>query len=110
MPERVGGFDEIIDWSNVLSLGEQQRLIFSRLLIHKPGFVILDEVSSAMDEDNERQAYQALINSDVGFISVGHRSSLIPFHDCFLQLSNDTSWQYFTQQQYQQYRDNCHEQ
>ena len=42
LPFRVGdgdpvkGLDTIMDWSNMLSLGEQQRLAFGRLLVNRP--------------------------------------------------------------------------
>jgi putative ATP-binding cassette transporter len=98
--KRVGGFDQVIDWSNILSLGEQQRLIFSRLLIHKPSFCILDEVSSAMDEENEETVYRLLIESNIGFISVGHRSSLIPYHESILQFSLGSDWQFLSSEEY----------
>lgn len=45
--------DSIHDWSSVLSLGEQQRLAFARLLLSKPKLVLLDESTSALDEPNE---------------------------------------------------------
>ena len=41
------------DWASVLSLGEQQRLAFARLLLAKPTLVLLDESTSALDETNE---------------------------------------------------------
>lgn len=41
------------DWASVLSLGEQQRLAFARLLLAKPTLVLLDESTSALDEANE---------------------------------------------------------
>ncbi|WP_085247526.1 ABC transporter ATP-binding protein/permease [Gilliamella mensalis] len=37
------------DWSNRLSGGEQQRLMFARLLLNKPDLILLDEVTSALD-------------------------------------------------------------
>ena len=47
-----------MDWSNVLSMGEQQRLAFGRLLVHAPKqLVILDEATSALDVDNEALMY-----------------------------------------------------
>jgi len=38
-----GGFDAEQDWADVLSLGEQQRLTFARLLLNKPDYAILDD-------------------------------------------------------------------
>lgn len=45
--------DSTFEWSSVLSLGEQQRLAFARLLLSKPKLVLLDESTSALDEANE---------------------------------------------------------
>ncbi|WP_445245140.1 ABC transporter ATP-binding protein/permease, partial [Microcoleus sp. OTE_8_concoct_300] len=36
LPERLGGFDADLDWAEILSLGEQQRLAFARLLLTEP--------------------------------------------------------------------------
>ncbi|MBM4312487.1 MAG: ABC transporter ATP-binding protein/permease, partial [Deltaproteobacteria bacterium] len=52
LPERVGGFDAVLDWGQLLSLGEQQRLAFARLLLAKPAYAILDEATSALDGPN----------------------------------------------------------
>ncbi|XP_010260906.2 PREDICTED: ABC transporter D family member 2, chloroplastic [Nelumbo nucifera] len=50
---RLNGLDKTYEWSSVLSLGEQQRLAFARLLLSKPKLVLLDESTSALDEANE---------------------------------------------------------
>lgn len=50
---RFGSLDSTCEWSSVLSLGEQQRLAFARLLLSKPKLVLLDESTSALDEANE---------------------------------------------------------
>lgn len=50
---RFNGLDSVNEWSSVLSLGEQQRLAFARLLLSKPNLVLLDESTSALDEANE---------------------------------------------------------
>src|SRR5262249_21642383 len=36
--EKHGGLDAVRDWGKVLSLGEQQRIAFARVLISKPKF------------------------------------------------------------------------
>ena len=52
-----------MDWQDVLSLGEQQRLIFARLLLAKPRYAVLDEATSALDEKNEERLYKLLSES-----------------------------------------------
>ena len=85
--------DSTGDWSSILSLGEQQRLAFARVLLAKPPVAILDEATSALDSKNEKQMYSLLKSlSDTSFISVGHRSSLLKYHDEVLRLEGDTTW------------------
>jgi putative ATP-binding cassette transporter len=75
-------------WQQTLSGGEQQRLAFARVLLHRPDFVFLDEATSALDEATEAKLYDALIaelpNSAV--ISVAHKATLARFHDHTLDL------------------------
>jgi ABC-type ATPase involved in cell division len=40
--ERPGGLAAMEDWSDCLSIGEQQRLAFARLFVHNPAFAIID--------------------------------------------------------------------
>jgi ABC-type uncharacterized transport system fused permease/ATPase subunit len=75
------------DWSSILSLGEQQRLAFARVLLAKPPVAILDEATSALDAENESQMYALLRRlPDTAFVSVGHRTSLLGYHDDVLRL------------------------
>lgn len=87
-----GDFDRMMDWTNVLSLGEQQRLSFARLLLRKPFIAFLDEATSALDEPNEQHLYGLLRKSRVTFVSVGHRSTLKDYHDQLLMLNKDATW------------------
>jgi len=93
LDERFGGFDAEQDWADVLSLGEQQRLTFARLLLNKPKYAILDEATSALDLDNEERLYQHLQEKGTTFLSVGHRSTLANYHQSLLELSQDKTWQ-----------------
>ncbi|PSB31304.1 ABC transporter ATP-binding protein/permease [Stenomitos frigidus] len=92
LDERFGGFDAQRDWADVLSLGEQQRLTFARLLLQKPKYAILDEATSALDTPNEAGLYQNLQAIGTTFLSVGHRSTLTEYHQSVLELS-PTTWQ-----------------
>ncbi len=92
LDERLGGFDAKQDWADVLSLGEQQRLTFARLLLNKPGYAILDEATSALDLANEEQLYQQLKTLNTTFLSVGHRATLANYHHRILHLSQDKTW------------------
>ncbi|BAQ65396.1 ABC transporter ATP-binding protein/permease [Geminocystis sp. NIES-3709] len=90
---KFGGFEVNKDWGEVLSLGEQQRLVFARILINKPEYAILDEATSALDINNETNLYQHLLKTNTTFISVGHRESLKNYHQLLLKISEDKSWQ-----------------
>ncbi|CAM9272834.1 unnamed protein product, partial [Ectocarpus fasciculatus] len=83
------GLGAVRDWSDMLSLGEQQRLAFARLLYNKPTLAILDESTSALDLANEARMF-ALLDTLPGLsvVSVGHRPSLVPFHDTKLILAS----------------------
>ena len=90
----VGDLDRIDDWSRILSLGEQQRLAFARVLLVKPQWVFLDEATSALDEPREQEMYELLKKRLPGLsiVSVGHRSTLFAQHEEELHLTGDGSW------------------
>lgn len=112
---RFNGIDTICEWSSVLSLGEQQRLAFARLLLSRPTLVLLDESTSALDEANEvcdvsfnlyffnivaveqllkkifeyfqAHLYKQIENAGIAYISIGHRRSLFKYHNKVLRIS-----------------------
>ena len=100
LSEKVGGLDVELSWSDVLSLGEQQRLAFARLLLTKPSYAILDEATSALDVQNEKRLYQMLQQSDTTLVSVGHRPSLLKYHQQVLQLMGQSQWQVLSVEDY----------
>ncbi|KZL49777.1 ABC transporter [Nodularia spumigena CENA596] len=97
---KVDSFDTQVPWENILSLGEQQRLAFARLLLTRPSFTILDEATSALDLKNEGSLYQQLQETKTTYISIGHRESLFDYHQWVLELSQDSTWQLVTVQDY----------
>jgi putative ATP-binding cassette transporter len=90
--ERIGGFDIEVDWAKLLSLGEQQRIAFARVLLTKPRYVLLDEATSALDIPNEDNLYQLLADTSITMISVSHRPSTLKFHTHVLELLDDGRW------------------
>ena len=90
--ERVGGLETELNWIDVLSLGEQQRLGFARLFLNKPRYVILDEATSALDVDNEKLVYELLKSFQINYISVAHRPTVIPYHRYLLKLLGQGQW------------------
>ena len=81
-------------WSHVLSLGEQQRIAFARIFLQRPRWIFMDEATSALDEPAEATLYATLIRELPlsGIVSVGHRSSLIAFHESRLVLEGEGRW------------------
>ena len=93
LAERFGGLDVEKDWADVLSLGEQQRLAFARILINKPEYAILDEATSALDVQNEKSLYRHLQQTNTTYISVGHRPTLVEYHHILLRILNQDRWE-----------------
>ncbi len=90
--DRYPDLDVKQDWPRILSLGEQQRLAFGRLLLNAPRFAVLDEATSALDVKTEKHLYKLLEKRDLAVISVGHRPTLIEFHTSVLELVGDGKW------------------
>lgn len=83
--ERLG---ETARWDRTLSLGEQQRLAFARVLLHRPRWVFMDEATAALDEANQ-DAMMRLLQEELpgsAVVSIGHRPGLDRYHDRVLTL------------------------
>lgn len=102
LPTRIDNFDLEQPWEDILSLGEQQRLAFARILVNRPDFSILDEATSALDLTNEANLYQLLQQTGTTYISVGHRESLFNYHQWVLELLDESRWQLLPIEDYRQ--------
>ncbi|MCV2369929.1 ABC transporter ATP-binding protein/permease [Roseateles oligotrophus] len=89
---RFGGLNAELDWSRVLSVGEQQRLAFARALLAKPRYLLLDESTSALDPANEARLYMQLAGLSITPVSVSHHQALLKHHSQVLVLPGDGSW------------------
>ena len=86
--------NESRDWAKVLSVGEQQRIAFARILLARPQAVFLDESTSALDEGLELMLYELIQREipDTILVSVSHRATVERFHGRHLALVGDGEW------------------
>jgi putative ATP-binding cassette transporter len=101
LSERVGGLGAVQDWDKLLSVGEQQRLSFGRVLVHQPSIVILDEATSALDSGNEASLYERLRDSGTTLISIAHRATVLRHHTHVLRLMGEGAWEMHEARDYQ---------
>ncbi|TQR83587.1 ABC transporter ATP-binding protein/permease [Mycobacterium hodleri] len=94
LPHLVIRINEIKDWAKVLSVGEQQRVAFARILLNEPRVVFLDESTSAMDEGLELMLYRLLRDElpTTILVSVSHRDTVEQHHDRQLALLGAGGW------------------
>ena len=89
LPELVDRLEEEANWAQRLSIGEQQRLAFARVLLARPEIVFLDEATSALDEAAEVSLYRLLREAPwkPTIVSVGHHGTLRRFHDAVVDFA-----------------------
>lgn len=73
----------------VLSGGEMQRVAIARAILQKPLVLLLDEPSSALDQDTERNIFQSLreLGNDLAIIAVTHRTWMVSDDDLVVDVS-----------------------
>ena len=94
LPHLVIRLNEAQDWAKALSVGEQQRIAFARILLTRPRAVFLDESTAATDEDPELRLYDLLRAAlpDAIVVSVSHRGTVERFHSRELTPAGDGHW------------------
>ena len=88
LPDYIDQLDVSEHWGRRLSMGEQQRLAFARVLLQQPDYLFLDEATSALDGETESSLYNAVITRlpKAAIVSVAHRESLAAFHQHTLEM------------------------
>jgi ATP-binding cassette subfamily B protein len=69
-----------------LSGGQRQRLAGARAIVHDPEFVVLDDLSSALDVETELRLWQNLAEAGMTVIAVSHRAVAFDRADRVLRL------------------------
>jgi putative ATP-binding cassette transporter len=80
--------DEVGHWEQHLSAGEQQRLAFVRVLLHRPEWIFLDGATSSLDEESEARIYELLRTRlpRTAVVSIADRPSIVRHHERRLSL------------------------
>ena len=88
MAHLASRLDEEQNWSQRLSLNEQKRLAFARLLSQRPDIIFLDETASDLDDESALDLYRILREElpDAMVVTVGHMGPLERVHDAHLEL------------------------
>ncbi|MFL5022862.1 MAG: ABC transporter ATP-binding protein/permease [Microvirga sp.] len=84
----LGSLNETKRWDQSLSLGQQQRVAFARVILHKPRWVFMDEATSALDDENQESMLSLFDNELAGasVLSIGHRPGVEEFHSRTLHI------------------------
>jgi vitamin B12/bleomycin/antimicrobial peptide transport system ATP-binding/permease protein len=93
---RAGGLDTEREWAAVLSLGEQQLVAVTRLILARPAFALLDRVSTTLGPARLRQALRRLTDNSITYINFDEPSELVELYDAVLEIDADGAW-YFRQ-------------
>lgn len=76
------GYETLVgDMGSTLSGGQKQRLLLARALYKQPKILFLDEATSHLDVENEKNINQALKQLDITQIIIAHRKETIRMAD-----------------------------
>lgn len=89
---RCGGLDVEHDWDDVLSLGEQQLLAFTHILLASPRFAVLDRASTALDSAEMRKILKMLSDHSITYVNIGELGEQLDDYDALLELMGDGTW------------------
>ena len=89
---RVGGLDVEQNWESTLSLGEEQLLAFTRLVLAKPEFAFLDRVYTALTPDQASQLLLMLSMCSISYIAMDEAGHMPQLYDAILEIGLDGSW------------------
>lgn len=83
--------NEVAHWEHTLTLNEQQRLGFARILLHRPGWLFIEEATDALGIEGEDEM-MALLQEEfpqAAVLTISHHSSIEAHHQRKLLLKVD---------------------
>jgi vitamin B12/bleomycin/antimicrobial peptide transport system ATP-binding/permease protein len=89
----ASSIDQVERWDKELSFDEQQRLVFTRMLLHRPHCVVIDEALDTLD-DPARKCIIGLLDNELkntAVINIGRSATNDHFFSRILQLMKEPS-------------------
>lgn len=90
--EQAGGLDMERDWQAFVSLGEQQLLVLTRIVLARPRFAVLDRLETTLGPGQIRQALQRLTQNSITPIHLADAADPIEQYDAVLEIDVDGGW------------------
>ncbi len=92
LAHQIHRLDESDTWEQRLTAGDQQRLGFARLLLHRPNWIFIQEATDTLDGDSEEDMMRLVQEEFEGatIITVGYRPALEAYHQRKLTLVRNT--------------------
>jgi putative ATP-binding cassette transporter len=90
---RAGGLGSTHDWPAILSLGEQQLLALTRLILARPAFAMLEGMS-ALKPAQVRQALQHLDENSITYITLAEDAEAVDMYDALLEIDAQGAWRW----------------
>jgi putative ATP-binding cassette transporter len=91
---RIGGLDIEKRWSNILSLGEQQLVAFSSVLLTAPRFVFLERPGTALGPGQIGRILNMLSENLISVLTIRGANDDLSYYNAVLELENDGSWKW----------------
>ncbi len=92
--ERVGGLDVEHDWPAVLSLGEQQQLAITRVILARPAFAILDRIDSVLNPTQVRRSLRLMAKNDITWVMFAESPESVESYDAVLEIDTNGAWRW----------------
>jgi putative ATP-binding cassette transporter len=89
---RAGGLDIEHDWSAMLSLGEQQLLALTRLILARPAFAMLDRVNTSLKPAQVRKALRRFDENSITYVALAEDAESVELYDAVLEIAADGAW------------------